>query len=395
MDGGRPRRRLRPVVRWRARRTRGDPRVDEDQAVRLRGTSTRWPAGSAGARATQMVVGLEAVPGSRGAMLARVRGAARQARTGYACTMTISTTDPLAQHADAGFARPLPAPIAAGRRDLLVAVRGLRTITDADLTRPWPWKGGSEEEVRYGFYRIGESFELAGIEAAAQPRTAGIERGRAADRIAPATAARWDLQGLLIDAPRLRLGRRSRQRGMDDPPDHGSHHREPALLRGRDRVVAEAGVRRRRPGAAGHDPGIRLRGPAQRGGRGRPGRRPRFATGSTTWSTAPVRPSLACRLTGSRLGARWSGFAIDIDYRLGRWSSHIREHTVQVEKTLVMIDHHPTEVDRLVRLLLAAWGRAEAELYGATDADEAATVLATAAATARVTATDVIEHARG
>jgi hypothetical protein len=114
--------------------------------------------------------------------------------------MTSTSDNPLLQHADAGFARPLPGSIAAGRRDLLVAVRGLQTITDADLARPWPWKGGSQEEVRYGFYRISESFELAGTEAAASLRAAGIERGRAADRIAPVTAARWDLQG----APRNR-----------------------------------------------------------------------------------------------------------------------------------------------------------------------------------------------
>ena len=37
------------------------------------------------------------------------------------------------------------------------------------------------------------------------------------------------------------------------------------------------------------------------------------------------------------LGARWSGFAVDIGFRLGRWGSHIREHTIQVDKTLAGI----------------------------------------------------------
>jgi hypothetical protein len=33
----------------------------------------------------------------------------------------------------------------------------------------------------------------------------------------------------------------------------------------------------------------------------------------------------------------------------GCWSSHIREHTIQVEKTLVVLDRAPTEVERIVR----------------------------------------------
>ena len=63
-------------------------------------------------------------------------------------------------------------------------------------------------------------------------------------------------------------------------------------------------------------------------------------------------------------GTRWSGFAVSIAFRLGRWSSHIREHAIQVEKTLAMIGRTPTEPERLVRLALAAYGRAEAVVFG-------------------------------
>jgi hypothetical protein len=89
------------------------------------------------------------------------------------------------------------------------------------------------------------------------------------------------------------------------------------------------------------------------------------------------------------VGARWSGFAVDVGFRMGRWSSHIREHTIQVEKTLVMLDQRPTEVDRLVRLVLGAWGRAEAVVYGAVEADDAMRALASAVAGARVTAAEL------
>jgi hypothetical protein len=89
------------------------------------------------------------------------------------------------------------------------------------------------------------------------------------------------------------------------------------------------------------------------------------------------------------LGARWAGFAVDIGLRIGRWSSHVREHAIQVEKTMVMIGHAPTEVDRLIRLVLAEWGRAEQVVYGS--ASEAGLrELATAAAAAGKTAAELV-----
>ncbi len=94
------------------------------------------------------------------------------------------------------------------------------------------------------------------------------------------------------------------------------------------------------------------------------------------------------------LAARWSGFAVDIGFRLGRWSSHLREHTIQVEKTLDMLGHRPTEVDRLIRLVLAAWGRAEAVVYGFGEAGDAVAILAETAAGARITAAEVAGLAR-
>ncbi len=306
---------------------------------------------------------------------------------------TNSPTDHLARNVDVAFARALPGPIAAGRSDLMEALRDLRTITDAELIQPWPWKGGSEEEVRYGFYRIAESFELAGIEAQALLRATGIERGRAADRISPVTAARWDLQGVLLALP-------------DSAWDLDPGHEEWTIRQ----TMAHAIQSQRYYGVGtawwqkqaypADDPALPPVAPESiyenlpaedEEGQGTPSEvRDRLD------SVVDASSSALGGLPADRLafGARWSGFAIDIDHRLGRWSSHIREHTVQIEKTLAMIGREPTEVDRLVRLILAAWGRAEAEVYGAVDADAAANGLAAAAIAARATASDVVRHAR-
>jgi hypothetical protein len=62
--------------------------------------------------------------------------------------------------------------------------------------------------------------------------------------------------------------------------------------------------------------------------------------------------------------ARWSGVWVDVGFRLGRWSSHLREHTVQVDKTLVMLAWTPSEVDRLVALVVGAYGRLEEQVFG-------------------------------
>jgi hypothetical protein len=40
------------------------------------------------------------------------------------------------------------------------------------------------------------------------------------------------------------------------------------------------------------------------------------------------------------------------------------EHTVQIDKTLVMLAWAPREVDRLVGLIVGAYGRLEAEVFG-------------------------------
>ena len=70
-------------------------------------------------------------------------------------------------------------------------------------------------------------------------------------------------------------------------------------------------------------------------------------------------------------GARWSGFPVTIGFRFGRWGSHIREHAIQVEKTFAMLGHVPMEPARLARHVLAAYGRAEAVVFGRQDTDAA------------------------
>ncbi|HUG56323.1 MAG TPA: DinB family protein [Candidatus Limnocylindrales bacterium] len=73
----------------------------------------------------------------------------------------------------------------------------------------------------------------------------------------------------------------------------------------------------------------------------------------------------------------WDG-AMPIRFRLHRFEEHYRQHTVQVDKTLLAIGRPPTEAERLARLVHGALARVEsAWLAGVADGavEDAATVI--------------------
>jgi hypothetical protein len=51
---------------------------------------------------------------------------------------------------------------------------------------------------------------------------------------------------------------------------------------------------------------------------------------------------------------------VDMAYYPRRWAAHLREHTVQVEKTLALLGRSPTEQERMVRVIGHSLGRLEA-----------------------------------
>ena len=310
--------------------------------------------------------------------------------TRYACGMTATAADnPLVEFTEGIPERPIPDALVAARRDVMAAVRELATLKDADMETFWPWKGdgGGDNELRYGFYRIYEDFERAGIDAAKALRVSGAGRGRAAELIAPATAARWDLQGILIQLPDELWDK--------DPGDEQWTIRQTlGHTIGGQRGYGAATAWWQSQGLPA-DSSLPTARPSHiydllpeddEEGEGTPAEvRARLdeVLDQSTERLAGLPPE---RLA---YGTRWMDFAVDIGFRIGRWSSHFREHTIQVEKTLVMLGHTPTEVDRLIRLILAGWGQAEAAVYGSADGGEAIAALAEAASRARLLASEL------
>src|SRR5262245_36460000 len=55
----------------------------------------------------------------------------------------------------------------------------------------------------------------------------------------------------------------------------------------------------------------------------------------------------------------WAGHEIDVRFRLHRFASHIAEHTVQCEKTLLALGWQPTEGRQIARRVAAVVGEIE------------------------------------
>jgi len=298
--------------------------------------------------------------------------------------MSISTADaPLLRHTKPELARTLPDAIREARADLSGIVADILAISESSLEREWAWIGGGEGDVRYGVYRLHELFERAEVEASRLLRAADADRGLAADLIAPADAARWDLHGLLAPLS---------DQEIDADPGGGDWSIRLTLghIVNSQRAYGWSTAWWQERGFALDDPDL-----PPSVGEAFFADLPDEDTTEAAGSLDDIRTRLdeildlsAERLAGTpdeRLGhgARWSGFAVPVSFRLSRWSSHIREHTIQIEKTLATLGRTPTEPERLARLTLAAYGRAEAVVFGQPDADAAAGIVRAAVAEAR------------
>ena len=303
--------------------------------------------------------------------------------------MSISTADAaLLRHTDPVRARPLPVAIRGARADLAAIVADILAIPEAALEREWAWIGGGEADVRNGIYRLHEILERAEVDASRLLRAGAPNRGLAADLIAPAGVVRWDLHGLLAPLSDAEI---------DADPGGGEWTIRQTLghIVSGQRAYGWATAWWQEQGFALDDPDLPATLPD-----GFWADLPDEHGGEIVGTLDDIRARLdaildlsAARLAGipeERLGfgARWQGFAVPISFRLGRWSSHIREHAIQIEKTLAMLGRVPTEPERLVRLTLAAYGRAEAVVLGQSEADDAAKIVRAAAAEARAVIVD-------
>lgn len=290
---------------------------------------------------------------------------------------------------------PVASAVVATRAAFSAAIADLLAIPDPALESVWEWRTGFTDntDVRYAFYRIHERLEdsAAAIVGGRAGGGEGPGVGPAVPLFGPLTAARWELRAALaplneqdLDADpgggewtvRRTLGHTiATQRGYgwysawwlsqghtDGPlPNPSDDPRLPPDPEPEDEAEAKEAVGSPAEIIARLDGLIDLA-------------MGRFAG-----------------LTDDELSipARWSGLTVDLRFRMIRLGSHIREHTVQVDKTLAMIGRQPTEVERLVRLIGASYGRLESLVYGRSDE-----VLGRRFGSGSVSPTHVLESAR-
>ena len=250
--------------------------------------------------------------------------------------------------------------VLATRRALAEAATNLLVIRDSALETGWPWRD-DEADVRYGLYRAIEAIEEAAADVARILRASGAHRTPAAERIAPATAARWDLHGLLASMDDATLDRH---------PGAGEWTARETLghvVNGQRAYGWYTAWWAARPITEPAPDGVP---DAVRDAAGLPDEE---TEGEGTVSEIRARLDAILDLSAGRLAhleddglsrpARWAGIPVTIGFRLGRWSSHVIEHTVQLDKAMAALRRRPSEVERLVRHIHAAYGRLEALVF--------------------------------
>lgn len=79
----------------------------------------------------------------------------------------------------------------------------------------------------------------------------------------------------------------------------------------------------------------------------------------------------------------WENADYSLEYRIHRFDAHLRQHTIQAEKTLEMLGRGPNEAKRLLRLIYRALAEVESALLGAEETGAAEQEALAAAIVAR------------
>lgn len=244
--------------------------------------------------------------------------------------------------------------------------RRLRGIDDRSLEAFWAWEAYDEEGVRFGILRTTEQVADAAVELAARRAEAGGAPGRA-ERILGRYLVAWRELWSVADRA---------DAALDTPPLEGEWPLRTIL----DHLVeADLGFL------------VTIRNGLDHLRAGTPPRLPGSdeqwlalaEVDETAWRAAfdgslddirafhrANRDRIVGRfaeLTDDELDAVsrfWDGERPN-RFRLGRFESHLRQHTIQAEKAVQAIIGAPREVERLLRLLARTTGDLEAAAIGA------------------------------
>jgi uncharacterized damage-inducible protein DinB len=218
--------------------------------------------------------------------------------------------------------------------DALVRYAGL---PDQRLAEPWRWpaRDGAALEVRDALLRSLE-LELAALAAA------GPGPGERARAVALGQAAFGDLRGLLCGLPDALL---------DAEPGDSEWTLRQVLqhvlwVERRYQLQTAYAANRSDDDPARIEPDVVVEDAGS------------IAAWLQMLSAAREEGRQALTFLDDKIGrpSVWSGHAVDIRFRLHRFTGHLAQHTIQCEKVLRRLDHPVREARYLVRLISAARG---------------------------------------
>jgi uncharacterized damage-inducible protein DinB len=243
-------------------------------------------------------------------------------------------------------------------------------VSDSDLEKEWAWGAYDEEGVRFAFFRTYEELCELAAETASMRSALGPEMSTAQRILAQYHRAHRDLQATLLGAGEDAVGR---------APAEGEWpvHKVVAHIVGADLgffVVVKYALDRRR---SGDEHPAEIPDEAWDTISGLDEASFQALVDGTFEDLESYYGTLHSRVLREladiheeELAAPsmyWEGYEMSLRFRLHRFASHLRQHTVQAAKTLEAIGHAPNEAKRLLRLIYGALADAEGATIGAWD----------------------------
>lgn len=261
-------------------------------------------------------------------------------------------------------------------------------LSDADLETPWAWRSYDEEGVRFAFFRVFEELRTLSVQLEQMRQAANRPSSSAQQILALYQSAYRDLYAALRGLPPAIL---------DTPPAEGEWPARLALghIAGADAGFFTVLVNALTQLRAGASEPMKMNLETYEAILGMKATDEDAALEGSLPGIVDFHAMIHDRILAELAdisedelampSVYWESGPLSVRFRLHRFESHMRQHTVQIDKALAALGHGPTEARRLLRMIYGALAGAEGALIGAQDVG-ASLVDATAGAIAGYTA---------
>lgn len=244
-------------------------------------------------------------------------------------------------------------------------------LSDADLERPWAWRSYDEEGVRFTFFRVFEELRTLTVQLDQARQVADRPSSSAQRILAQYHVAYRDLYAAMRGVNATIL---------DTPPAEGEWPARQALghIAGADAGFFTVLVNALTQLRAGVSAPVKLDLATHEAILGMKATEEDAALEGSLAGIVQFHTLIHVRVLNELAdisddelvlpSVYWESGPLSVRFRLHRFESHMRQHTVQIDKTLAALGHGPSEAHRLLRMIYGALAGAEGALIGAEDA---------------------------